>query len=552
MRLSLSGQAGERERRRGLCYGAFPVTYLLLLGLLAPDAFAGGYNLPDPPNTVTFDKVQLRSVPVPKGQVPANCDPKYRAAMEGSFRRVWEQCQAIGNDEPSDCQRGLFDRCVKLAQELQAMESSACVEMLGERDALDRIRNPDTQVKSQVSSADLNRRAAAATKKVAGILERQVQELSRRRLGGAQALKAAACSLSTSAKDYGKTEGRLLAEVANAEKLVKAEANARRAAATEFEKNAAKAGGNAADLKSLAAAGALPVATSTSVETVAVSSAPATTVISSTTTTTLTNQASNPYVLPSSSEKKINWVPILAVGIPAAAILGALAFSKRSKGGGDSADAGPSAPPSPSSGAGGDPGPSGPAGNDPAPEAPPRRQGTPAEDASSSPAPGGDDLRSLNMTLDSSFTDREKAIISYAVQTVPACYRGKLRNLNIQSANLGGRGRSSCVAGVYRLGGNLVKLDPGCAGIQVGITLHELFHVLGNRNGNSVHRAYLAKVYQPNPGCPVSRYGATHWMEDFAEAGRLTLFARGGQKNPGACVDKKLDGVRALLASCQQ
>lgn len=527
------------------------MSYLLLLGLLAPDAFAGGYNLPDPPNTVTFDKVQLRSVPAPRGQVPSQCDPKYRAAMEGSFRRVWEQCQAIGKDEPSDCQRGLFDRCVKLAQEIQTMESGACLEMLGERDALDRIRNPDTQVKSQVSSADLNRRAAAASKKVAGILERHAQGLSRHRQGGAQALKAAACSLSTSAKDYGKTEARLLAEVAGAEKFVKAEVDARRAAAAELEKNAAKAGGNAADLKSLAAAGALPVATSTSVETVAVSSAPATTTVTaSVTTTTITSQATSPYVLPSSSEKKIDWVPILAVGIPAAAILGALAFSKRNKGGGDSADAGPA--PSPSPGAGSDPGPSGPAGNDPAPEPPSRRQGSPAEDASASPAPGGDDLRSLNMTVDSSFTDREKAIIAYAVQTVPACYRGKLRNLNIQSANLGGRGRSSCVAGVYRLGGNLVKLDPGCAGIQVGITLHELFHVMGNRNGNSVHRAYLTKVYQPNPGCPVSRYGAKHWMEDFAEAGRLTLFARGGQKNPGACVDRKLEGVRALLASCQQ
>lgn len=533
-----------------------PTAAALLFALSTEGAFAGGYNLPDPPNTVTFDKVQLRVVPAPRGKVPASCDPKYRTEMEGSFRRVWEQCQAIGKDEPSDCQRALFDRCTRLAHELQAMESGVCVEMLGERDALDRIRNPDTQRNAQESSADLNRRAAAATRKVAEILGRHARGLAAHRAGGDQALRAAACSASTAARDYRTTEGRLLAEVKGTEKFVATEVAARQAAAAELDKSAAKAAANAGDLKSLAAAGQLPVTTRTSIETVTVGPAASTATVVSTSSGTTSYLPPKRSAVPpvsytaGSDEKKIDWVPILAVGIPAAAILGGIIYAKNRGGndGGDQPEPGPGPEPGPSPGAGPSPGDGE---RQPPPEEP--APNPPTQDTTS-PVPGGEDLRSLQMTLDSSFTDREKAVIAHAVKMVPACHRGKLRQLRISSANLGGRGSRTggCVAGVYRLGGYEVKLDPRCAGIQVGITLHELFHVVGNRNNNALHRAYLTQVFQPHPRCPVSRYGATHWMEDFAEAGRLQYFPRGGQKNAQACVDRKLEGLHKMLSSCPQ
>src|SRR5471032_1487803 len=96
---------------------------LLLSALVAQNAFGEEYNLPDPPGALVFDTVAYRVIPVPNGQVPENCDSKYRAGMESSFRTVWQQCQDIGRLAPSDCQRALFARCTELGADLQKMET---------------------------------------------------------------------------------------------------------------------------------------------------------------------------------------------------------------------------------------------------------------------------------------------------------------------------------------------------------------------------------------------------------------------------------------------
>ena len=122
----------------------------------------------------------------------------------------------------------------------------------------------------------------------------------------------------------------------------------------------------------------------------------------------------------------------------------------------------------------------------------------------------------------------------------------------MRNADLSGRSatRGSCVAGTFFLGGNIVRLDPRCSqGVQIGVTVHEFFHVVGNRNGNELHSRYQTKVASLQ--CPVSRYGAKNFIEDFAEAGRIvTVPSR--DRNSGSCVESKLTHMRQMLASCSQ
>gem|GEM_PF-5651557 len=529
-------------------------------GLHGPDN--PGYNRPDPPNTLVFDRVPLRVVKAPALKVPEGCDSSYRAGMEDSFRKIWQQCQEIGKTEPSDCQRTLFSSCTKIATDLQKMEVNACTEMHGEKDALDRIRNPDNQKNSQVSSADLNRRAAKASRRVSDALQKSASALAQQRQAATMSLKANACAFSSAARQYHATESKLIAELAKNEKFVKAQADAKKAAADQFDRLGGKAATSASQLKSTVAVNPSNQA-STNASTIVTSPSEAsgstytvtenrpvitptvqTIVTTSTVITTTESQTTVVYPKPApyvpvqlnfdDDRKPIpRWVPILAIGVPAAVLAG-LAISKLSKsnpGGGS-----PDAP------TGGNPG-----GVDPGPSNGGNLNPT------ADPVPGGGDLRSLDMRIDPSFTDAEKSTIAAAVQRIPACYRYKLRGLEVRSADLGGRRAQNgrCVAGTFVLGGNTVKLDgAGCVGIRVGITVHEFFHVIGNRNGNALHSRYQSEVTAKNPSCPVSRYGATNFYEDFAEAGRIVT-APDRDRNAGACVDARLGGMRQILASCQ-
>jgi len=474
-----------------------------------------GYNRADPPNSNSFDKIKFRVVPVPAMKVPESCDGNYRAAMEGSFRRVWSQCQGIGQLEPSDCQRALFERCTRLASDLQAIEVRACTEMLGEKDALNQIVNPENQQASQVSSSDLNRRAAVVTKKVASTLETSAKELAVHKQNALATLNGRSCSSSSAAGEYRRIEKRVVAELGQTQKFVESQAKIKNEAAAQLEKNAEQASSSAAEMKTTGEASSANISTSTTT--------------TDTLVTTVVTKTAYPE-LAASKEKKINWVPILAVGIPAAAILGGIAYSSMSQNRSGDSSGGPS-----------EEGVSGP------------ETGGGGSDPVTDPVPGGADLNSLNMRIDSSFTDRQRATIATSVEKIPSCYRYKLKGLEVRKANLGGRSsKGSCVAGSFGLGGNLVRLDPSCTGgLEIGVTVHEFFHVLGNRNGNALHGQYKSKVYDKISRCPVSSYAAKHFYEDFAEAGRIVSYPGSGQRNNKSCVNTKLQGLKQILASCQ-
>lgn len=466
-----------------------------------------GYNRADPPGTgPQFKEIKLSVVPTPQHKVPESCDPAYREGMEKAFRNIWQQCQAIGKLEPSDCQRGLFHRCTKVANGLQKMEADTCVQMLGEKDALDLIKNPDNQKNSQLSAADINRRAASASKKVADALDRNAAELARQKKEFSSAMGAVTCAMSSAAPVYKDAEKKIEAELQAAETFVKTQAAAKREASKEFEKIAGEAHGSAEEMKGVAHKH---------------------------------SAKEEPFEMESSSKRKIPWVPILAVGIPAA-VLGGIMLANRGKGGvgafGGASD-GPAPTGPPAAGAG-------------------YQDGIEKDEA---PLPGGDDLRSLNMRVEPSFTDREKMLIAASVSRIPACQRPKLKNLKVSRANLNPNfDKEKCIAGLYELGSFEVRLDTNCSKVGLGVTLHEFFHVVGARNGEALHRKYKAEVFDSAPGCPVSEYAhrvshktKINYIEDFAEAGRVGAYPEGGDRYTNACVDKKIASMKKMLAECR-
>ncbi len=528
-------------------------------GVVRADGLHGpgspGYNREDPPGTISFDAVKLRVVKAPSMKIPEGCDANYRAGMEGAFRRIWEQCQQIGKSEPSDCQRSLFHRCTTLATDLQSMEVAACTEMHGEKDALDRILKPDNQTNSQVSTSDLNQRAAVASRKVADALDKSAKALASHRARAVSALSANMCSFSSAAAEYKRVEGKLIAELSQNEKFVKTQADAKKAQADQFNLIGAKSASSASQMRSAVAVdSSSPISTYTVHEQSTISVEPTTQTIETTkteVTTTVTPHVVQvpkpvpfiPYPEIQSNERSIpRWVPILAVGVPAA-ILGGILISRMSGGGLD-----PGGDPG-NSGGDNSPGDSGSGSSDPGPGPSGGGSSNPSQD----PVPGSSSVRSLGMRVDPSFTDKERAKIANAVERIVPCYRYKLKGLEIRKANLGGRRafRGSCVAGTYTLKGNTIKLDPNCVGIQVGVTVHELFHALGDRNGDALHYRYWNEVSATHRSCPVSRYGASNHIEDFAEAGRILSMQDTRDRNRGACVDKKLAGLRQILASCK-
>jgi hypothetical protein len=294
------------------------------------------------------------------------------------------------------------------------------------------------------------------------------------------------------------------------------------------------------------------VYTGTVVETVTGPAPTTTTVVTTTTsvptplpatTAPATPAALPPYIPPDTySRRKINWVPILAVGIPAA-VLTAIVVSKLSK----NHVGGAPAPEDSGGGTGSGTG-SGPTGGSPDGSTMPNggsRNPTP------STIPGGGDLAAWKVTVDPSFTDRERAIIAMGFAKIPACYRYKLQGLYIKNQKLP-RTSNGCVAGMFRFGGNTVYLSPSCT-VAIGVTVHELFHVIGNRNNNAVHRQWKP-VSDAHPNCPVTTYGGTNFYEDFAESGRLLEYpdSSAEAKNPGACVDAKIQGLGKIMTSCPQ
>jgi hypothetical protein len=549
------------------------------------------YNLPDPPGYLTFDTVAVRSVATPNEKVPESCETKYRAGMENAFKQIWAQCQQVGKMEPSDCQRALFDRCTQLATNVQKMESGACLKMDGESDAIKSFQGVDNQKNSQSSTADLNRRAYVATKQVINTLQQNASDIETQRRNAVALLNVGACTGSTSARAYdglaAKVVGQLDAtkahvdstitqkqgsavqyahnsgvSIANLDKLVSlpprsstitgASSKPDTLAASTITTARDTSSATATDSGTTTIVDTTPVAlsgpftyTNTVVETITGPGPTTTTVVtvgtSTTASTTITPATVQkaiilPPYIPPPEKKSINWLPILAVGIPAAAILTALVVSKnsRSRQGSD---------PSPSDGGGGGGG-----GNDGGSNPYP---GNRNPDPTS--FPGGGDLAALQIKLDPSFTDRQKAGIAAGLTKIPPCYRYKLQKIYMRNRLLSRYNNGSCVAGTAYFDKSLIDFSPTCTqnNVPVGVAVHEMFHMLGSSNGNELHNKFWP-VLTRHPNCAVTPYGATNRLEDFAETGRLLEVNDGSlqAKNPGACVDAKISELGRILSSC--
>jgi hypothetical protein len=540
-----------------MCYARQSALLLYLaLGLCGRAAHADEeYNLPDPPGAMVFDQVPARVVPAPNEKIPASCDARYRAGMESSFRQAWAECRQIGAAPPSDCQRALFERCTQMAADLQKMEAQSCTAMLGESDAIAGFQRVDSQKTSQASNADLNARAYVATQRVIQGLEKSRAQLAQHQKRGTGTMNAYLCANSTEAKKYGNSETIVARAMSAAQSHLASTIAAKKAAAAQFAANSGRSQTNLAQLVSeapaivaapKAAAPNTTIYTGTVVETVIGPSAATSTVVTTsvsqpvsvlTVTNTAPSPAPPPYIPPdySSSDHQINWVPILAVGIPAA-VLTALVVSKLSK---NKIGGGPDA-------SGGD---NGGGGVSPGSDDGSTMPGSVNRNPAPATYPGGGDLAALKITTDPSFTDQQRGIIAAAVTKIPACYRYKLQGLYIQNKRLPTRS-IGCVAGEFIFGGGTVYLSPSCA-MAIGITVHEFFHVLGNRNNNELHQKWKP-VY--NAGCPVTKYAATNFYEAFAETGRLLEYpdSSAESKRPGACVNNQIQGLGQIMNNCPQ
>ena len=570
-------------RQRSPYYPSRPAAaFTLIACLFANNAVAVTgleYNLPDPPGYLTFDTVAVRVVATPNEKVPESCETKYRAGMESAFQQIWAQCQQVGKMEPSDCQRALFDRCTQLAGNMQKMESSSCLKMDGETDAIKSFQGVDNQKNSQSSTADLNRRAYVATKKVINNLQQNARDIEAQRKNAIGLLNVGACAGSTSSKAYNGLAAKVVNQLDATKAHVSSTITQRQASAKQFAQNSGVSIASLDKLVSLpprastitgasskpTSAQDTPVTTigttssasatsvvgqtvyvNTIVETVTGPVPSTATAISSTTSASATATAAAwgsgtvvpappvaqaivlpPYVAPP-EKKRINWLPILAVGIPAAAILTALAVSKDSQN--------RIAPSSPQDGG---------SSNEPNPS-PGNYNPSPTN------FPGGGNLAALNISVDPSFTDRQKAGIAAGLTRIPACFRYKLQGLRIINRNLA-KYEGSCVAGTAYLAEGVIAFSPTCTknDVPVGVAVHEMFHMLGVRNNNELHQKFWV-VRDRHPNCPVTDYGAKNNLEDFAEAGRLLEVNDGTQqaKNSGACVNAKISELGRIMSQC--
>jgi hypothetical protein len=161
------------------------------------------------------------------------------------------------------------------------------------------------------------------------------------------------------------------------------------------------------------------------------------------------------------------------------------------------------------------------------------------------------EIRKLKVYVDQAFTDNQRAKILHAINLIPDCQRPKLNGLHIYSRSDMLKQGEQCVAGRYYVGRNRLELFPKCNGVQVGITLHEIYHHLGVNRNQHLHQQYRP-TFNKFPRCPVSKYAlqAKILEEDFAEAGRILTLPISGDSYSGNCVSEKLDNLHQLLDRC--
>lgn len=239
------------------------------------------------------------------------------------------------------------------------------------------------------------------------------------------------------------------------------------------------------------------------------------------TTATGDTKSSAPVALPEkSSSRKNNLLPLAAVGLPAIALLG---LSASGSGGNISG----LAEGVDSSGIGGN-----------APM-----------------APVGKFQVVEGLSIDPSFTDREKATIVEGYRRMPDCYKPWIKNIAFVNKNLGKPGGAArnyqCVAGRWTAsnGRQIIYLSPSCYGTRVADVIHEYMHSIGFRNGHRMHGEF--KPIRERHGCYVSEYAKTSLIEDFAETSLQAVFPSPPRKSTGPCIGEKVDATRQLLQTCK-
>ena len=485
--------------QKGLILAA--VFSLTFVGSLAR---AGSPVIPDPPGLITFQTTKLKSATAAEPAGVEGCDTNYRTIVETGFRDIWSQCTEFGKAEPSDCQRALFNQCVRAAQELRGLQTKTCAKMASEAAKVNpQTSSTLTQNTSESTNSTLNNQAAAASRNVAGEIDSDAKSLDRSWKEVSNAMKNPVCAMSTDIASYQALGNKVGAAMAQAQRSLEAMAQQKRKDAEGYTAASTKSQNNVDGLVS-GSSSDISGTTTTS-----------TTVGPTSTHTTLATNTATPIPEDFGSGKKKgpNLLPLLGVGIPAAVLLGVAASGLGDDKGG---------------GSGG----------------------------SKDFVPGSGTLRESGMLVDPSLSDEEKGKIAKAVQLMPDCHRPKLRGIKVarRTLNPEGKNRSTgCIAGLYKRtesNGTFVLFDTKCeGGLTVGTVVHEFYHVVGFANGEALHAAY--KKPHSTYECAASPYGREGGLkEDFAECGRI-LAINDGPRNTGACVDKKLAEFKKLVHTCR-
>jgi hypothetical protein len=466
----------------------------LSIGAGIPVVQAHTPPIPDPPNAITWQPIAIKRVSPPKIEVPEDCPQEYRGIVETGFQLVWQSCEALGQKPPSDCQRASFDKCVTIATRLRSLQTKTChsykefARIVGH--SHDQKEN---QKSSQEKNSELNESAARALGRLAEQIESDRRELDRLKREASDLVAQPMCKLSSALVDYQPVYQKIAQSLNDTGGRLESLARKKRSEASGHIRISENSSGNAAGLTTTNKANVSgPGGSSTAAS--PVGSAPG-------------------ADLSSSGSNNSAWLPAAAVAAPI--VLGGLMVAKDSANGGALVGGG-----------GGRSGPILP--------------------------PGAGFVAANGLFLDPALTDQQRTIVAIALQKVPECHRQHLRGIAIRSANLGGRrGGNDCVAGLWQLRGSrqTISLDPNCS-FSIGVVVHEFMHSLGHRAGEKLHRDFRTIVGR-HGNCPVSAYGATSFVEDFAEAGRLAVYPESGGQNAGQCVANKVRDLASLLRSCR-
>lgn len=487
-------------------------------------------NLPDPPNTVKFRLVKVKEIrladPMAKN---GSCHASFRKDMNQNVKEMWQQCQAIANAESSDCQRSLFEKCALFSKKIQETESQVCDRLNADGDHLAQELHSQithSQNTAQKSGANLNLSAEEKTKQFLLLLRIESAKIEDLKKQASEKMQNPICAVSSEAKNYQRIGSKISSSLQKTQRTLISFSKIKTLEAKEEALHKDQTNQQLQGMKSLS-----PLPRSGT-----------------------TREALHPSQATQPTLDNPPTPPILASALPLLSTANSF-FDKQT----------PKvitlqrwAPETRGSSQ-----------KFLAPEGAPIPEGaefdeTPGSQAGAEPE-SDSNLEILNLdpeerlarkyriSIDRRFTDRERIKILHGISLFPDCYHPLMQGLKIaQNTKLEVRGKL-CVAGLYHVGKSFIEMSPKCNGIQVGVTVHEIFHHLAQQKSQRLERQYSASVFERHRGCPVSSYaqsdGSIH--EDLAESGRLVVFPNSGQRLSGRCVQLKLDEMTNLLNACK-